>query len=118
MFARPALYAPVTDVVNSIIGSLAGTSYWGPVAGHSRSTHDLNEIRGKRKEMQLERAGTIPGDIEAVPAGENSDGYVAVKKRQDPPKDDSKPQETQSVDKGSDGGKAESDQAADDKAKK
>lgn len=31
-----------------IIGSLAGTSYWGPVAGHGLLSDDLNLIRGER----------------------------------------------------------------------
>lgn len=31
-----------------IIGSLAGTSYWGPVAGHGLLSHDLNLIRAER----------------------------------------------------------------------
>ena len=43
----------------SIIGSLAGTSYFGPVAGHDAESRELNEIRAKRKQASLERAGTV-----------------------------------------------------------
>ncbi|KAF8844446.1 hypothetical protein BDN67DRAFT_894569 [Paxillus ammoniavirescens] len=62
-----------------IIGSLAGTSYWGPVAGHGLFTHDLNMIRAERKEKKLERAGVVGGDIEAVEGGEGSDSYIVIR---------------------------------------
>ncbi|KAF9227705.1 hypothetical protein BS17DRAFT_672275, partial [Gyrodon lividus] len=64
-----------------IIGSLAGTSYWGPVAGHGLFTHDLNTIRAERKQSKLERAGVIGGDIEAVEGGEASDSYVMIRRK-------------------------------------
>jgi hypothetical protein len=41
-------------------------------------------IRAERKKSQIERSGTIPGNIEAVPAGEDADGYVAIKKKEEP----------------------------------
>lgn len=66
----------------SIIGSLAGTSYFGPVAGHGIQTHDLDIIRMERKKHEVERSGAIGGDIEAVPAPENADNYVSLKKKQ------------------------------------
>lgn len=66
----------------SIIGSLAGTSYFGPVAGHGMLTHDLDLVRMERKKHEVERSGEIGGDIEAVPAPENADNYVSLKKKQ------------------------------------
>ncbi|KIK97514.1 hypothetical protein PAXRUDRAFT_218731 [Paxillus rubicundulus Ve08.2h10] len=62
-----------------IIGSLAGTSYWGPVAGHGLFTHDLDMIRAERKQKKPEHAGVIGGDIEAVEGGEGSDSYVVIR---------------------------------------
>ncbi|KAI8982903.1 hypothetical protein BD414DRAFT_537912 [Trametes punicea] len=64
-----------------IIGSLAATSYWGPVGGHGLISHDLNMIRAERKQHQPEKEGTVSGDIEAVPAPEDADKYVLVKKK-------------------------------------
>ncbi|OSD08319.1 hypothetical protein PYCCODRAFT_1429391 [Trametes coccinea BRFM310] len=64
-----------------IIGSLAATSYWGPVGGHGMVSHDLNMIRAERKQHQPEREGKVPGDVEAVPAPENADAYVIVQKK-------------------------------------
>jgi len=64
-----------------IIGTLAGTSYWGPVAGHGLLSHDLNMVRAERKKAQPERSGSIGGDIEALPGGEDSDVYVVVRKK-------------------------------------
>ncbi|KAI9571361.1 hypothetical protein HD554DRAFT_2169185 [Boletus coccyginus] len=62
-----------------IIGSLAGTSYWGPVAGHGLLSHDLNLIRAERQRIKPERAGVVPGDIEAVKGGAASDAYVVIR---------------------------------------
>ncbi|KAH7923537.1 hypothetical protein BV22DRAFT_1015179 [Leucogyrophana mollusca] len=64
-----------------IIGSLAGTSYYGPVAGHGFLSHDLNMIRAERRQTQPERAGVIGGDIEAVSGDESSDTYVVIRKK-------------------------------------
>ncbi|KIJ68598.1 hypothetical protein HYDPIDRAFT_24858 [Hydnomerulius pinastri MD-312] len=64
-----------------IIGSLAGTSYYGPVAGHGFLSHDLNMIRAERKQTKPERAGVIGGDIEAVDGGEASDSYVVIRRK-------------------------------------
>ncbi|KNZ73786.1 hypothetical protein J132_09688 [Termitomyces sp. J132] len=61
-----------------IIGSLAGTSYYGPVAGHGFLSHDLDLIREERKKMLPQRSGFIPGDIEVAPAGESVDHYVRI----------------------------------------
>ncbi|PFH51685.1 hypothetical protein AMATHDRAFT_141874 [Amanita thiersii Skay4041] len=74
-----------------IIGSLAGTSYWGPVAGHGLLSHDLDLIREERKKMMPARSGVIPGLIEAVPAGAQSDHFVRIhNKKADREKDESK----------------------------
>ncbi|KAH7889510.1 hypothetical protein F5I97DRAFT_1800485 [Phlebopus sp. FC_14] len=62
-----------------IIGSLAGTSYYGPVAGHGLLSHDLNLIRAERKRSKPERAGVIGGDIEAIEADESSDTYIVIR---------------------------------------
>ncbi|KAH0830743.1 hypothetical protein J3R83DRAFT_2222 [Lanmaoa asiatica] len=64
-----------------IIGSLAGTSYWGPVAGHGLFSHDLDLIRAERKRGKPERADVIPGDIEAVKGGVASDAYVVIRRK-------------------------------------
>jgi hypothetical protein len=65
-----------------IIGSLAGTSYWGPVAGHGLLSHDLETIREARQYLKPEGAVPIGGDVEAVPAGANADHYVLIRKKQ------------------------------------
>jgi len=65
-----------------IIGSLAGTSYFGPVAGHGIVTHDLDIIRMERKKHQVERTGKVGGDIEALPASEKAGNFVALKKKE------------------------------------
>lgn len=64
-----------------IIGSLAGTSYYGPVAGHGLLSHDLYMIRAERNYYKPERSGVVKGDIEAVPAGEDADSYVIVRRK-------------------------------------
>ena len=66
--------------LHSIIGTLTGTSHFGPVAGHGFETHDLNELRAERKKRVSERTGTVSGDIEALPADEKADSYVVLKK--------------------------------------
>ncbi|KAG6334321.1 hypothetical protein ID866_4766 [Astraeus odoratus] len=72
-----------------IIGSVAGTSYYGPVAGHGFISHDLNLIRALRKQSAPERSGVIGGDIEAVPAGDEADVYVIVRHKKSPPEEGS-----------------------------
>lgn len=73
----------------SIIGSLAGTSYWGPVAGHGFLSRDLDEIRAERKRLMPERSGTIKGPIEATLAGEGADNFVRIHKKE-PKQEESK----------------------------
>jgi hypothetical protein len=65
----------------SIIGSLAGTSFWGPVAGHGFLTHNLDELREERKKTMPTSYGIIQGPIEAVPAGVEADHYTRIHKR-------------------------------------
>ncbi|KAG7448285.1 uncharacterized protein BT62DRAFT_1074774 [Guyanagaster necrorhizus] len=62
-----------------IIGSLAGTSYYGPVAGHGFLSHDLELTRELRRELSPETKHKVPGVIEAAPAGQP--GFVTIKKR-------------------------------------
>ncbi|RDB22117.1 hypothetical protein Hypma_010607 [Hypsizygus marmoreus] len=64
-----------------IIGSLAGTSYYGPVAGHGLVSHDLDLIREERLKLMPEVSGVIPGDLEAAPAEENVDHYVRIHRK-------------------------------------
>lgn len=61
-----------------IIGSLAGTSFFGPVAGHGFLTHELDELREKRRANMPQKHGLVPGDIEAIPAGENADHFTLI----------------------------------------
>jgi len=64
-----------------IIGSLAGTSYYGPVAGHGFISRDLEEIREERMRLVPGAIGVVEGDVEAVPAGEDADHYVIIRKK-------------------------------------
>ncbi|TFK30273.1 hypothetical protein FA15DRAFT_663664 [Coprinopsis marcescibilis] len=64
-----------------IIGSLAGTSYFGPVAGHGLVSHDLEILREQRRASMPQKHGMIPGPIEAVPANENEDHYTRIRRR-------------------------------------
>ncbi|KAK0441103.1 hypothetical protein EV421DRAFT_1814113 [Armillaria borealis] len=66
-----------------IIGSLAGTSYYGPVAGHGFLSHDLELTRELRRELSPESKHKIPGVIEAAPAtmASGQPGFVTIKKR-------------------------------------
>jgi len=65
-----------------IIGSLAGTSYWGPVAGHGLLSHDLAMVREQRQRAQPEQTGVVGGDIETTVAPEDSDNYVVIKRKE------------------------------------
>jgi len=67
-----------------IIGTLAGISYYGPVAGHGLLSHDLQMIQNERRRQRPEVSGTIRGDIEAVSTGEAGDTYVQVRKKHTP----------------------------------
>jgi len=63
-----------------IIGTLAGTSALGPVAGHSETSHTLELIRADRAQHHVESQGFTDGDIEAVSTGEMGDSYVKIRK--------------------------------------
>lgn len=67
-----------------IIGTLAGISYYGPVAGHGLLSHDIQMIQNERRRRRPEVSGTISGDIEAVSTGEGGDAYVQIRKKQKP----------------------------------
>lgn len=43
----------------SIIGSLAGTSYWGPAPGHGLLTAELTAIREERDKAHFENSGKV-----------------------------------------------------------
>jgi len=64
----------------SIIGSLAGTSYFGPTASHGFLNHNLNELREERLKHPFNKRGLIQGNVEAVPAPPESDHYTRVHK--------------------------------------
>jgi hypothetical protein len=68
-------------VGSCILGSVAGTSYWGPVAGHGFLSHDLELIREERKKNMPTLHGMIQGPIEVVPAGMDADRYTRIHKR-------------------------------------
>ncbi|KAF4614617.1 hypothetical protein D9613_002606 [Agrocybe pediades] len=65
-----------------IIGSLAGTSLFGPVAGHGFITHDLDELREERRKNMPAKHGMIQGPIEAVPAPEDAEHFTRIHKRE------------------------------------
>ena len=86
MFTAPKWYSQyrfyLSILVGScIIGSLAATSWWGPVGGHGLISHDLDMIRAERRAMHPDSQGVVGGDVEATPAGADADKYVVVKKR-------------------------------------
>ena len=68
-------------VGSCIIGTLAGISYYGPVAGHGLLSHDLQMIQNERRRRRPEVSGQISGDIEAVSTGEAGDTYVQIRKK-------------------------------------
>lgn len=45
------------------------------------SHHLETQIRAERKQRQPEKEGIVSGDIEALPASEDSDKYVIVKRK-------------------------------------
>ncbi|KIL67170.1 hypothetical protein M378DRAFT_74364 [Amanita muscaria Koide BX008] len=61
-----------------IIGSIACTAYWGPVAGHGVISHSLEKSREERRKLMPARSGTVPGPVEAMPAEEKADHFVRV----------------------------------------
>lgn len=77
-------------VGSCIIGTLAGISYYGPVAGHGLLSHDLQMIKDERRRRRPDVAGTVTGDIEAVSTGETGDAYVQIRKKQKPEEEENK----------------------------
>lgn len=69
---------------SSIIGSLAGTSYYGPVAGHGLLSHDIELLREQRKDLLPIITHVVPGDLELAPAGETAPHYVRIHKKERP----------------------------------
>ena len=65
----------------SVIGSLAGVSYFGPVAGHGFITHDLDLLREERSKAMQAASGPGSGPIVALPAGEDADHFVKIHKK-------------------------------------
>ena len=65
---------------HSIIGSLAGTSYYGPVAGHGFISHDLDLVREERRKIARARSTTVEGPVEAV-ADKEGERFVRIRKR-------------------------------------
>jgi hypothetical protein len=65
----------------SIIGSLAGTSFFGPVAGHGSLSHHLVELREERRRLMPAQSGHVPGSVEAVPAEPEADHFVRIHKK-------------------------------------
>jgi len=63
-----------------IIGTLAGTAAFGPVAGHSETTHLLERLRADRAMHHTETEGEVGGEIEAVSTGDLGDSYVKIQK--------------------------------------
>ncbi|KAJ7572920.1 hypothetical protein C8J56DRAFT_1017791 [Mycena floridula] len=55
-----------------ILGSLAGVSYYGPVAGHGFVSHDLQEIKEERKKNN----GPVEAKVE-----DPAEGFVKIHKR-------------------------------------
>lgn len=47
-------------------------------------SHDLHEIRAERKDRHPDNKGVVPGNIEALPAPEDADSYVMIKKKEEP----------------------------------
>lgn len=64
-----------------IVGSLAATSYWGPVGGHGLVSHDLQMLRAERGQYHPSNQGLLSGDVEAIPGDEKAEHYVVVKRK-------------------------------------
>jgi hypothetical protein len=87
----PPRLVPIWNDMNlcgSIIGSLACTAFWGPVAGRGMLSYDLDKLREERKKLLPAHSGTLPGRIEAVPAEEKADHFVRVHNKERDDKDE------------------------------
>lgn len=68
------MYSPVY----SIISTVAATSYFGPMPGNDMV---LDTLRAKRRLERGDFAAEVPGDVEAVPAGDSDDAYVKIRRK-------------------------------------
>lgn len=73
--------------VYSIVGTIAGTAYFGPTPGHDETHHSLEMMRAKRRLENGDFATEVPGEVGAVPAGELADAYVKVTKKEEQDKE-------------------------------
>jgi len=67
-----------------IIGTLAGTSFLGPVAGHGLLTHDLDMLREERRNLPP-KTGVISlenTDVEVVPTDRNDDHFMKIHRKE------------------------------------
>ncbi|KIY70303.1 hypothetical protein CYLTODRAFT_451867 [Cylindrobasidium torrendii FP15055 ss-10] len=65
-----------------ILGSLFGTSYYGPVAGHGFLTHELNEIRQERRDLIKEQELPANENVKAVRQKAGEPGFVVLSRKQ------------------------------------
>ncbi|KIY71498.1 hypothetical protein CYLTODRAFT_345729 [Cylindrobasidium torrendii FP15055 ss-10] len=77
-----------------IIGSLAGTSYYGPVGGHGFLTHELEQISSERHALTDGRE-VVPNDngplkISRQKGGPQSPGFVSISHKQEPKEEEKK----------------------------
>ncbi|KAF9261456.1 hypothetical protein L218DRAFT_961458 [Marasmius fiardii PR-910] len=66
-----------------IIGSIAGTSYYGPVAGHGFISHDLELIREQRKNLIKETEGPTKGSVGST-LDDKGDAFVVLHRKKEP----------------------------------
>lgn len=62
----------------SILGSLGGVSYYGPVGGHGFVSHELQAVREEREYLKQQRHVLRGGPVQAVLAGPESSHWVRV----------------------------------------
>ncbi|KAG7092961.1 hypothetical protein E1B28_009263 [Marasmius oreades] len=70
-----------------IIGSLAGTSYYGPVAGHGFIARDLELIREQRKSLIKEGEGVVTKGNIGSTLDDKGDAFVVLRKKKEPEED-------------------------------
>jgi len=66
----------------SVIGSLAGVSYFGPVAGHGFISHDLELLREERRKVMQSTHDLGNASVSVLPAGEGADHFVIIQKKE------------------------------------
>jgi hypothetical protein len=70
-----------------IIGTLAGTSYYGPTQSHSKAFRELNELRHARElqAREFRNRPVAPGEIGSTSGvEEGADAYVIIKHAPEP----------------------------------